>query len=162
MTPEIRRQIHAFRNALVLAADSRSHECFQFHRWSELNSFPHGCCDLASNFLATYLNEKGHAAEIIWLNNGLDEEEFSDMKSHVFVRLHDMHIDLTLNQFDNFNCRIKIEDCRTGTLGGLIRRNSHEDARRTGVRSVKLDNGSGSGQNLYRYVSTLADALLNH
>lgn len=32
MTPEIRRRIHAFRNALVLAADTRSNECFRMGR----------------------------------------------------------------------------------------------------------------------------------
>ncbi|HAU2802505.1 TPA: hypothetical protein O7142_003945 [Salmonella enterica] len=44
MTPEIRRRIHAFRNALVPAADTRSNECFRMGRWQELNAFPHGCC----------------------------------------------------------------------------------------------------------------------
>lgn len=160
MNREIRKIIHAFRNALVMVADTQSHECFQFHRWSELNSFPHGCCDLASNFLATFLNEKGYSAEIIWLKNGLDEQEFSDMQSHVFVRLNGWHIDLTLCQFKNFNCRIRIEDCNTGTLGGLIRRNIKEDAQRMKIRDVNLDDGLGSGQNLYRYVSSLADDLL--
>lgn len=33
MTSEIRRRIHAFRNALVLAADTRSHACFHMGRW---------------------------------------------------------------------------------------------------------------------------------
>jgi len=160
MNSDIRKLIHAFRNAMVMAADTQSHECFQFHRWSELNSFPYGCCDLASNFLATFLNDKGHRAEIIWLNNSLNEKEFSDMQSHVFVRLNGWHIDLTLCQFDNFNCRIRIEDSRTGTLGGLIRRNKEEDKTRTAVRDVNLDDACGSGLNLYRYVSNLADALL--
>ncbi|MHA1163737.1 hypothetical protein [Enterobacter ludwigii] len=45
MTSDIKRRIHAFRNALVLAADTRSHECFHMGRWKELNEFPHGCCD---------------------------------------------------------------------------------------------------------------------
>lgn len=157
---DIRKLIHAFRNALVMAADTKSHECFQFHRWSELNSFPNGCCDLASNFLAKYLNDKGHTAEIIFVNNGLDDKEFSDMQGHVFVRLNSWHIDLTLCQFDNFNCRIRIEDCRTGTLRGLIRRNRAEDTTRTAVREVNLDDACGSGLNLYRYVCNLADGLL--
>lgn len=52
MKDETRKRIHAFRNALVMAADTCSHECFLMGRWRELNSFPHGCCDLASNFLA--------------------------------------------------------------------------------------------------------------
>ncbi len=38
MTPEIRRRIHAFRNALVLTADTRSNECFWMGRWQELNA----------------------------------------------------------------------------------------------------------------------------
>ncbi|ENW8955360.1 TPA: hypothetical protein ACI7DF_004653 [Escherichia coli] len=53
MTPEIRRSIHAFRNALVPAADTRSNECFRMGQWQELNAFPHGCCALANpSFLA--------------------------------------------------------------------------------------------------------------
>lgn len=32
MTPEIRRRIHAFRNTLVPAADTRSNECFRMDR----------------------------------------------------------------------------------------------------------------------------------
>ncbi|EDP8858059.1 hypothetical protein GKG76_18135 [Salmonella enterica] len=46
MTPEIRRRIYAFRNALVLAADTRSNECFRMGHWKELNEFLH---DQASN-----------------------------------------------------------------------------------------------------------------
>jgi hypothetical protein len=58
MNNEIRRRIHAFRIALVLAADTRSHECFHMGRWGkEMHSFPHGSCDLASNFLAQYLQD---------------------------------------------------------------------------------------------------------
>lgn len=63
MTPDIKRRIHAFRNALVLATDTRSHECFRMGRWQELNEFPHGCCDLASNFLAQYLKDSAPALE---------------------------------------------------------------------------------------------------
>lgn len=48
--PEIRRRVHDFSNAVVLAADTRSHECFQMGRWRiERNHFPYGCRDLASD-----------------------------------------------------------------------------------------------------------------
>ncbi|EIA1553226.1 hypothetical protein K6801_004429, partial [Salmonella enterica subsp. diarizonae] len=57
MNKEIKKLIHAFRNALVMAADTHSHACFDMPRWDELNTFPHGSCDLASNFLAKYLGE---------------------------------------------------------------------------------------------------------
>lgn len=66
MDAEIKKLIHALRNALVMAADTRSHECFFMPRWSELNAFPHGCCDLASNFLAKYLSEHGRESTVIF------------------------------------------------------------------------------------------------
>lgn len=47
MTPQIRRHIHALRNAFVLATETRSHECFRMGRFQELNELPHSCCDLA-------------------------------------------------------------------------------------------------------------------
>lgn len=96
MNGEIRRLIHAFRNALVLAADTRSHECFQFLRWSELNSIPHGCCDLASNFLAQYLKDRNSrlAPYILCMegNTTFREEENSTVNGHVIVALNGEYI----------------------------------------------------------------------
>ena len=66
MEKEIKKIIHAFRNALVMAADTHSYACFFMPRWSgELNGSSLGCCETASNFLAKYLIEHGYRARII-------------------------------------------------------------------------------------------------
>ena len=124
MTPEIRRRIHAFRNALVLAADTRSNECFRMDRWKELNAFPHGCCDLASNFLAQYLQDGDPSLKpvIIHMETTEDfrEENLSTVKSHVIVEVTGWFVDLTLNQFAEYQDRVVIDD-RTGTVGSLLK-----------------------------------------
>ncbi|EHE7768608.1 TPA_asm: hypothetical protein G4P47_004549 [Salmonella enterica subsp. enterica serovar Javiana] len=124
MTPEIRRRIHAFRNALVLAADTRSNECFRMGRWQELNAFPHGCCDLASNFLAQYLQDSDPSLKpvIIHLQTTAEfRDEFkSSIESHVITEVHGWFVDLTLNQFAEYKDRVVIDD-RTGILGTLRR-----------------------------------------
>ncbi|EAM2857547.1 hypothetical protein AIR33_22735 [Salmonella enterica] len=53
MTPETRRRIHAFRNALVPVAVTRLNECFRMSR-QELNEFLHDCSDQASTSQAQY------------------------------------------------------------------------------------------------------------
>lgn len=163
MNGEIRRLIHAFRNALVLAADTRSHECFQFHRWSELNSFPHGCCDLASNFLAQYLRDSDPALQpvIIHLKTTTDfrEECHSTIKSHVIVELDGWYIDLTLNQFEEHINRVEIDN-RTGTLGSLLRKIRDQGGEVT-ERDIQLVAGlDDDGSELYAWLRATADGLL--
>lgn len=163
MTPEIKQRIHAFRNALVLAADTRSHECYSMGRWrTEMNQFPHGCCDLASNFLAQYLLDSDPTLEpvIVHMQTTTDfrELEQSSIKSHVIVRLNDWYIDLTLNQFEEHRGRVVIES-RTGTLGSLLRR-----IRSCGgtikERAINLDSGQESGRDLYDWLRKTADSLM--
>lgn len=163
MTPEIRRRIHAFRNALVLAADTRSNKCFRMDRWQELNAFPHGCCDLASNFLAQYLHDGDPSLKpvIIHMETTEDfrEEYRSTIKSHVIVEVTGWFVDLTLNQFAEYQDRVVIDD-RTGTLGALLR-----DIRGSGgtvtERSIQLDAGPDEdGHELYAWLRDTADTLL--
>lgn len=163
MTPEIRRRIHAFRNALVLAADTRSNECFRTGRWQELNAFPHGCCDLASNFLAQYLQDGDPSLKpvIIHMETTEDfrEEYRSTVKSHVIVEVTGWFVDLTLNQFAEYQDRVVIDD-RTGTVGALLR-----DIQASGgtvtKRSIQLDAGlDEDGHELYDWLSATADSLM--
>lgn len=163
MTPEIRRRIHAFRNALVLAADTRSHECFHMGRWQmEMNHFPHGCCDLASNFLAQYLRDSDPALqpEIVHM---VAEETFrtqhnSSIHSHVIVALDDWYIDLTLNQFAEHRDRVVI-DTRTGTLGTLLRR-IRACGGTVNSRDIRLNTYNEDGSRLYAWLRATADRLL--
>ncbi|EAN2294117.1 hypothetical protein LJ649_003377 [Salmonella enterica] len=163
MTPEIRRRIHAFRNALVLAADTRSNECFRMGRWQELNAFPHGCCDLASNFLAQYLQDSDPLLKpvIIHLQTTAEfRDEFkSSIESHVITEVTGWFVDLTLNQFAEYQDRVVIDD-RTGTVAALLR-----DIQASGgtvtKRSIQLDAGlDEDGHELFDWLSATADNLL--
>ncbi|EEJ1195873.1 hypothetical protein [Citrobacter meridianamericanus] len=162
MTPEIRRRIHAFRNALVLAADTRSNECFRMGRWQELNTFPHGCCDLASNFLAQYLLDSDPLLKpvIIHLQTTAEfRDEFkSSIESHVITKVHGCFVDLTLNPFDEYKARVVIDD-RTGILGTLRREILGYDGKEK-VLSIQLDTTTEDGSELYDWLRTTADSLL--
>lgn len=163
MTPEIRRSIHAFRNALVLAADTRSHECFSMPRWgSDMNNFPHGCCDLSSNFLAQYLKDSYPTLTpvIVHMQTTAEfrEKHQSSIKSHVITKLDKWYSDLTLNQFAEYRARVVIDD-DTGTLGTLLRniRNCDGDIVE---RNIQLNTFSENGQKLYAWLRSTADKLL--
>ncbi|WP_312629573.1 hypothetical protein [Scandinavium sp.] len=162
MTPEIRRRIHAFRNALVLAADTRSHECFEMARWQELNVFPHGCCDLASNFLAQYLRDSNPDLKPVIIRMQTTEEfrhEYrSAIQSHVIVELTGWFIDLTLNQFADYEERVVIER-NNGTLGSLIR-GIKKHAGTVNNTDIQLDANDLNGSMLYSWLRETADHLL--
>ncbi|MEL7630907.1 hypothetical protein AAGW04_18190 [Pectobacterium aroidearum] len=164
MNVELRRRIHAFRNALVLAADTRSHDCFQMGRWRvELNNFPHGCCDLASNFLAQYLKDGDPALQPVIVHMQTTENfrqaEQSTIHSHVVVELNGWYIDLTLNQFAEYEGRVMIED-KTGTVGTLRRKiRSHEGV--VTERGIQLDSAREDGHELYAWLKGVADCLMS-
>jgi hypothetical protein len=163
MNTETKRRIHAFRNALVLAADTCSHECFAMGRWrSELNAFPHGCCDLASNFLAQYLQDSDPALRPVVLHMQTTPEfrcaEKSTIKTHVIVEVAGWFVDLTLNQFAEYKERVVIDN-RTGVLGTLRRKipfygGSLEE------RDIQLDSVTEEGSELYAWLRATADSLL--
>ncbi|MGC0825006.1 hypothetical protein WKH27_16575 [Pantoea agglomerans] len=163
MTPEIRRSIHAFRNALVLAADTRSHECFRMPRWrSDLNNFPHGCCDLSGNFLAQYLKDSYPtlAPVIVHMQTTADfsEKHQSSIQSHVITKVDNWYIDLTLNQFDEYRARVVIEE-HTGTLGTLLR-NIRKCDGSVKERDIQLNAFRENGQELYAWLCSTANKLL--
>ncbi|CND59739.1 hypothetical protein [Yersinia pseudotuberculosis] len=153
-----REYIHRFRNALVIASETRSFECYNLPRWQELNSFPHGSCDLASNFLAYYLDEKGYETRIVHINNR--SELYSRIKSHVFLLLNGYYIDLTLSQFSDYNCnRVVIDQINSGTLSELVKLCRENDQRSVSYRTVNIDDAVNCGTRLYQYVKKIADAL---
>ncbi|OAD98052.1 hypothetical protein [Pantoea sp. OXWO6B1] len=163
MTPEIRRSIHAFRNALVLAADTRSHECFRMPRWwQEMNNFPHGCCYLSSNFLAQYLKDSYPTLMpvIVHMQTTADfrKKHKSSIKSHVITKLDKWYIDLTLNQFAEYRSRVVIDD-NTGTLGTLLR-NIRDCDGDIEERDIQLNTFSENGQKLYAWLCSTANKLL--
>lgn len=160
MKQEIRKIIHAFRNALVMAADTHSHACFFMPRWSiELNSFPSGCCDLASNFLARYLTEHGYPARIIRFSCSSEINEY--IKSHVIVKFDEYYIDLTRNQFADNNSRVLIED-KYGSLATLLREVKKDRYLTFEEKNFCIDNATYRGEQLYCYVKKLADGLVTN
>lgn len=161
MTPDIKRRIHAFRNALVLAADTRSHECFEMGRWKELNEFPHGCGDLASHFLAQYLQDSDPTLKpvIVSLTTtpAFRRNEQSTIEAHTFVELHGWFIDLTLSQFPEYEHRVVIDD-RTGLLSRLRARILASEGEETEC-GIQLDTYENGGE-LYAWLRATADRLL--
>ena len=158
MEKEIKKIIHAFRNALVMAADTHSYACFFMPRWSgELNGFPHGCCDLASNFLAKYLIEHGYRARIIRFSCSAEINKF--IKSHVVVKCDAHYIDLTRNQFDDYYGRVLIED-KYGSMATLLRSVKADQFLTLKEQDFCIDNATNRGEQLYYYVKQLADELV--
>ncbi|MDI9280145.1 hypothetical protein QMZ65_23280 [Pantoea sp. EABMAA-21] len=160
MRQETTFRIRAFRQALEQVAAVRGDEYRNLPRWCELSGFPRGSCDLASNFLARYLMEwdKGLYPFIIHMcgNNTFREEENSTVHSHVIVILDGNYIDLTLDQFKEYDSYVPAEPIESGgVIGSLIHKiQKHEGEIST--RPVKI----GDGHTLFRLVSKSADELL--
>lgn len=157
MDGSVRKRVHAFRNALVMASDTLSYQCFHMHRWRELNSFPHGCCDLASNFLAKYLEDNGENPSIIFFQ--CPEEVNKFIKAHVIVKLGDYYIDITRNQFGDCNSRVVIED-KYGSLSNLIKKTKDIDPSDVKERKIDISDASGPAYDLYNFVKTISDNML--
>lgn len=127
MRDVVRYRVKAFRKALELAADGRAKECSNMPAWKEdLERFPHGSCELASNCLAQYLKDKESCYPCIIFMNGNNEfrqHEQSSVHSHVIVMMDGVYIDLTLDQFDEYQSCILDEPIESdGILGQLLRK----------------------------------------
>ena len=132
-------------------------------RFQELKAFPHGCCDLASNFLAQYLQDGDPSLKpvIIHMQTTKDfrDEYRSTIKSHVIVEVTGWFVDLTLNQFVEYQDRVVIDD-RTGILGTLLRRIRGSGGTVT-ERGIQLNAGlDEDGHELYAWLRATADSLL--
>lgn len=150
--------IHRFRNALVKEAELESYRLHQLGRWDELNSFPYGSCELASNFLAMYLKEKGIQSKVIWCCNELDQ--YSAVKNHVWLEVDDKFVDITISQFPTYeNSRIYI--CEKDSPAMLVKIYKH--CRDIGYhtfqeRDIQLNSATENGQDLYDEIKKMADA----
>lgn len=165
MREETRRLITAFRQALELAAGDRADECRTLPRWSkELKNFPHGSCDLASNFLAQYLKDRNSrlAPYILCMegNTTFREEENSTVNGHVIVALNGEYIDLTLDQFCEYPHWIIAEKIESvGVLGTLLRKIQEHEGTIT-TRNINLYANRVPGQKLYNWLRDVADGLM--
>lgn len=87
------------------------------------------------------------------------EEGNSTIRNHVVVELGGWYIDLTLNQFAEYNYRVLIEK-ETGIVGSLLRTIERHGGR---VKRdvIKLDTSQELGRELYYWLRVTADNLLS-
>jgi hypothetical protein len=160
MRHETTLRIRAFRQALVLAAAEQREEYRVLPRWLDLEDFPGGSCELASNFLARYLMDadKGLHPCIICMcgNNTFREAENSTVNGHVIVMLDGNYIDLTLDQFEEYASYVPAEPIEShGVIGSLLHKiQKHEGEIST--RPVSI----GDGLELFSLLNQCADELL--
>lgn len=66
-----------------------------------VKDFPDACCDDASQLLAAFLSDKGHAGSL--RVNGCNGDIKGELKSHVWLLYSGIIIDITADQFENYN-----------------------------------------------------------
>lgn len=150
--------VHRFRNALVKASELDSYRLCTLGRWNELNSFPFGSCDIASNFLGMYLKEKGIESTVIWCRNEL--VQYEDVKSHVWLEVEDTFIDITISQFPEHD-KSRIHICKKNSPTMLMTIYKHckgLGSQNFQERSIDLSSASEDGKPLYEEIKKLADA----
>lgn len=164
MRETVLARVKAFRRALEMAAREQSDEFRDLVRWCELSDFPHGSCDLASHFLAQYLRDSDPMLlpEIIYMDatqSVLDGKK-SIGNRHVIVALDEEYIDLTLDQFDEYNPPVLIES-KSGTLGNLLceieKSGGHIERREVNIYATDKDDGEDE---LYNWLRHTAERLL--
>lgn len=162
MKTEIRNHVEAFRKALELAANTRKDECREMDRWfNELENFPQGCCDLASNFLAKYLSELEWDLSPYIICLSWNENEIK--KGHVIVALDGDYIDITLDQFDECKQNLKdnpvvIEQIESeGELSKFIKKIQKEESTKITTRNINIDTETKNGHDLYQWIHTTAN-----
>ncbi|MBB6117934.1 hypothetical protein F4826_004914 [Rahnella inusitata] len=165
MTPTVKHRIQAFRRAMELGTGDEADACRNMERWNEeLQKFPYDSCELASNFLAQYLQEGDDTLcpYIIRLqtNNAFRESETSRMESHYIVALDGDYIDLTLDQFSEHDEYVTGEPIESrGTLGRLINKiRYHAGADACSIQTLSVN--VWGGKELYAWLSDKADLLL--
>ena len=103
--------IHKFRNALSFLVEFESHKILSLggFAWTGLNSFPHGACFLSSSLLGVYLRELGSDVKLISAN--LDSDLFPDIKSHAWLEVDGVYVDITSSQFtERTNSRVTVQN----------------------------------------------------
>ncbi|MCS4320743.1 hypothetical protein M2407_005117 [Serratia sp. BIGb0234] len=160
MRAETEARVKAFRRALRLARDTPE-ECGKLARWyPDVQGFPGGCCELASHFLAKYL--KDHDDTLCPYLLQLDASETfrkatgSTVHGHVIVALNGDYIDLTLDQFDEYENYVTDEPIGSDApvdqlLAGIRRYAEEEGAIRT--RDINLSGGEA----LYEWLRNTAN-----
>jgi hypothetical protein len=84
-----------FRNAIVSVPRS------EFSTSLGYSDFPYGCCDDASQLLAAFLSDNGYKESK--KVTGIHRENNGELKSHVWLSYSGLIIDITADQFPNYN-----------------------------------------------------------
>lgn len=162
-------RIEAFRRALELGAGERKSECHHMDRWRNgLDSFPGGCCDLASDCLALYLTKSDPDLQpyimIMNASNTFRDKYDSTVNGHAIVVLDEYYIDLTLDQFAEYDEWVPGERIESGgKLGTLIKHIlscSEPSDRAIRTRNITLDAFNLDGSDLFGWLKNTTDNLL--
>lgn len=152
----MKQLVHKFRNALVIAIETQSHKFCSLDRWNELNTFPKGSCDIASNMLAYYLKKNGYDPKIIFCQNS--HPRYPSIHGHAWVEVDDKFIDITISQFPEYNSnRVYITPKKE--LNMLKEIYEYGNDNQTGERPIDLRTGNSSGQKLYDEIEKIANSL---
>ncbi|QDL35661.1 hypothetical protein [Serratia liquefaciens] len=158
MRDDTRTQVKAFRRALELAAGERSGEPEPRSWHNYLADFPRGCCELASQTLVRYLRD--HDDKLFPYVIAMMWDDGPDIHGHVIVALDGEYIDLTLDQFDEYDDWIEAEPIESGgPLGTFLQKVRGLEGTIT-TREVTLDVIPGNGHELYGWLKETADGLL--
>lgn len=159
MTPETKRRIQAFRQALELAAGERASEPVPSIWRDCLKAFPRGCCELASQTLAEYLKEDGSNLHPYVI--GMQWNEGPHAQGHVIVALDGEYIDLTLDQFDGYDDWIVAEPVESGGKIAEFMQKVRNQGGTLSTRKLTLDGIPDEAWKLSDWLKEVANGLLS-
>lgn len=158
MTPETKRRIQAFRQALELAAGERSSEPVPYIWRDCLKAFPSGCCELASQTLVEYLKERNE--NLFPYVIGMQWDDGPYRHGHVIVALDGEYIDLTLDQFDGYDDWIVAEPVESGGKIAAFMQKVRNQGGSLSTRELTLDGIPDQAWKLSDWLKEVADGLL--
>lgn len=154
---ELKKAVHCFRNALFLTIETESHKVFTYSGWAELNAFPHGSCDIASNFLGQFLIDCGFAVDVIYCNGAF--KKVPGVRSHVWLEVNEYYVDLTGCQFKLENDRVIFREKKERTW----LRDYFELCKADGnanISGVEINTAVDNRGDLYEYIADRARTML--
>ncbi|MFU0872718.1 hypothetical protein [Kluyvera sichuanensis] len=162
MRAETEARVKAFRRALELAAGERSGERVPSVWRNCLKDFPDGCCELASQTLAAYLKEDGSNLHPYIIGTEWNEGSgaHSQAHGHVIVALDGDYIDLTLDQFDDYDDWIVAEPIESGRQLGTFMQKVRNQGGTFTTRELTFDGIPDDAYKLYTWLKEVADSLL--
>jgi len=158
MRAETEARVKAFRRALELAGGERSGEPVPSVWRDLLEDFPRGCCELASQTLAAYLMEDPSKLHpyIIGMEWRVNAQDYG----HVIVALDGDYIDLTLDQFDDYDGWVLAEPIESGRQISAFIQKVRSQGGTLSTRERTFDGIPDQACKLYGWLKEVADSLL--